>query len=131
MTGNNPTGQKTWFSVLLLILSICFSYNSSAQYFGRNKVNYKQFDFRVIESPHFEIYHYLQNDGVKNRITQQAEQWYRMHQLIFRDTFKEKNPMILYKTTPPMQRHPGTGATIRLTVTSSDPTYQQKRLRQM
>ena len=96
MTGNNPTGQKTWFSVLLLILSICFSYNSSAQYFGRNKVNYKQFDFRVIESPHFEIYHYLQNDGVKNRITQQAEQWYRMHQLIFRDTFKEKNPMILY-----------------------------------
>ncbi|HEY0752199.1 MAG TPA: hypothetical protein VGD26_13660, partial [Chitinophagaceae bacterium] len=69
---------------------------ADAQYFGRNKVNYKELDFRVLQSPHFEMYHYFNNTGIRNRILQQTEQWYRMHQAIFLDTFKQKNPMLIY-----------------------------------
>ena len=28
----------------------------SAQYFGQNKVQYESFDFRVLETPHFDVY---------------------------------------------------------------------------
>lgn len=81
------------FSLLFFItISVC------AQYFGRNKVNYRDLDFKVLETPHFEIYHYLQNSNTLNRYAQSVEQWYRMHQVIFQDTFKLQNPFILYNT---------------------------------
>ena len=31
-----------------------------AQYFGRNKVQYRAFDFKIIETEHFDIYFYEQ-----------------------------------------------------------------------
>jgi hypothetical protein len=30
----------------------------SAQYFGRNKVQYTNFDFKVIQTEHFDVYYY-------------------------------------------------------------------------
>ena len=29
-----------------------------AQYFGRNKVQYQRFDFRIIKTKHFDVYYY-------------------------------------------------------------------------
>ena len=31
---------------------------AEAQYFGRNKVQYDSFDFRVMKTPHFDIHYY-------------------------------------------------------------------------
>ena len=67
-----------------------------AQYFGQNKPHYEDFEFKVSESPHFEIYHYLQNDSCLQHLTEQSEQWYDFHQRILRDTLTEKNPLIFY-----------------------------------
>jgi Tol biopolymer transport system component len=81
----------------VLFLIILFSNTDLfAQEFGRNKVLYKNFDFRVTQTPHFEIYNYLQNNSIKNRFAQLTEQWYSMHQSVLRDTFKERNPLIVY-----------------------------------
>jgi hypothetical protein len=30
----------------------------SAQYFGRNKVQYSSFDFKVLHTEHFDVYYY-------------------------------------------------------------------------
>jgi hypothetical protein len=30
----------------------------SAQYFGQNKVQYESFDFKIIQTPHFDVYFY-------------------------------------------------------------------------
>jgi Tol biopolymer transport system component len=68
----------------------------SAQYFGRNKPSYKAFEFKVFRTPHFDIYHYLANDSTLNEIAQLGEQWYAIHQKTFRDTFKVRNPIIIY-----------------------------------
>lgn len=69
---------------------------AQAQYFGRNKAKYKKFDFEVYESPNFEVYHYLHNHECLHTLTQQSEQWYKMHQEVLKDTFKTKNPIIFY-----------------------------------
>ena len=82
--------------VYFVVLFILFSFIASAQYFGRNKPGYKIFDFKVFETPHFEIYHYLENDTVLNKLAQLSEQWYDMHKTIFPDTFLNRNPLIIY-----------------------------------
>ena len=69
---------------------------ASAQYFGRNKPDYGSFEFRVTQTPHFEIYHYLDNDSLVNELARSAEEWYAIHQKVLRDTFTTRNPLILY-----------------------------------
>jgi hypothetical protein len=67
------------------------------QYFnGPNKPDYKIFEYKVFTTPHFEIYHYFNNDSVIKSLALAAEKWYERHLMIFRDTFKEKNPIIIY-----------------------------------
>ena len=68
----------------------------NAQYFGRNRPIYKRFDYKVYKTPNFEIYHYFENDSIVEQLAQATEQWYHMHQQVFRDTIKDRNPMIFY-----------------------------------
>ncbi|HYC86574.1 MAG TPA: tolB protein precursor, partial [Chryseosolibacter sp.] len=77
--------------ILLLIVT-----QSSGQQFGRNKPNYRTFDFKVRETPNFRIHHYLTNDSLVETFSDASERWYRYYQEIFRDTFPEPNPLILY-----------------------------------
>ena len=88
----------------LLAFLVGFVLPSSAQYFGQNKVRYKNLKFKVLETPHFELYHYLKNDSLVKRFLQESEVWYDLHQQVFRDTFKRKNPIILYANHPDFQQ---------------------------
>ncbi len=81
--------------LLLLLIFILFSNLSSGQYFGQNKVNYEQFDFKIYRTPHFWIYNYLDNNEAVKSIGVQSEYWYNRHFNIFRDTIT-KNPIIFY-----------------------------------
>ncbi len=93
---------KRLIPVLLLLLVTALS--SQAQYFGQNKVRYKNEEFKVLQTPHFEIYYYLKNESVVQKIARDAETWYKMHQEIFKDTFVKKNPIILYSNSPDFQQ---------------------------
>ncbi|RZK42289.1 MAG: tolB protein precursor [Pedobacter sp.] len=83
-------------SVLILFLFLLSTISVQAQYFGQNRVRYKNADFKVLQTPHFEIYYYLKNDKLLKKFAEDAETWYKMHQEVFRDTFLKKNPIILY-----------------------------------
>lgn len=82
--------------VLWVLMLIFSGYDSFSQQFGRNKPNYEKFDFKIHKSPNFELYHYLENDSLVETFSSAAEKWYQAHQRIFRDTFPERNPVILY-----------------------------------
>lgn len=86
---------KLVFLFLLLIWTL-FGNNGYSQQFGRNKPNYEKFDFKIHESPNFEIYHYLKNDSLVETFASVSERWYQAHQRTFRDTFPRRNPVILY-----------------------------------
>lgn len=73
------------------------------QYFGQNKVNYERFDFEIYETPHFQIYNYLDNNEAIQRIGRQSEHWYQRHFSIFRDTVTQ-NPLILYNNHADFQQ---------------------------
>lgn len=82
-----------FISLILLFFSLQFV---QAQYFGQNKVKYKNFDFKVLESPTYEIYHYIDNDSLTQALANEAETWQQRHVVIFKDTFDYKIPIILY-----------------------------------
>jgi Tol biopolymer transport system component len=44
-------------TILALVLNIFFNNSANAQYFGKNKTQYKNFDWKYIESTHFDIYY--------------------------------------------------------------------------
>ncbi|HMG09123.1 MAG TPA: basic secretory protein-like protein, partial [Mucilaginibacter sp.] len=94
------------FALILIcfIGSLLISTGARAQYFGQNKVRYKNLKFKVYKTPHFEIYYYLKNDSMVKRFAQESELWYTLHQQIFRDTFKTANPIILYANHPDFQQ---------------------------
>ena len=82
--------------LLIPLLSI-MAYNViHAQYFGQNKPTYEKFDFKVTQTPHFEIYQYLDNPQLETALANYTEQWYLMHQNVLKDTFDQKNPIIFY-----------------------------------
>nr|HQU61363.1 basic secretory protein-like protein [Saprospiraceae bacterium] len=88
--------MKTKILTFWLLLSVLGVTSLQAQYFGRNKANYESFDFKVYQSPHFEIYQYLNNPERLEEFTKEAEQWYLLHQRILDDTIKGRNPIVLY-----------------------------------
>src|SRR5476651_1967991 len=90
--------------VLLVASAFLTPYNADAQYFGQNKVRYKNLDFKVFRTPHFEIYYYIKNDSLIKRFAQETELWYTLHQQLFRDTFKRPNPIILYADHPDFEQ---------------------------
>lgn len=98
------THRKMRVSLLFLCLCVLNENPSFAQYFGRNKVLYQNFDFKVLQTPHFEYYTYLPKGDLRTNFIRRTEQWYNMHQDVLRDTFKEKNPFILYNSHADFQQ---------------------------
>lgn len=88
----------------LIALALFTAVSLQAQYFGRNKPRYEQIEYRVHQTPHFEIYHYLDNDTLLHALAEQSERWYRIHQAVLKDTIVERNPLIFYNDHPDFQQ---------------------------
>lgn len=96
--------MKTSFKISFLILFVFGFQNVTAQYFGQNKVKYKKFDFKVVETKNFEIYHYLENDSLIIGFMKDAEKWKKRHGYIFKDSFNYRIPVILYNNHADFQQ---------------------------
>src|SRR5262249_17026024 len=69
---------------------------ASAQYFGQNKVQYKQFHFQVISSAHFDVYYYQGEDSLALRVLDLAEKANFKLKLDLGHVLERKVPIILY-----------------------------------
>ncbi len=96
-----------------VVLSTLSSFTfAQSQYFGQNKPRNKKVDFKVVESPHYELYHYFQNDSLANELLINSENWYKLHQQVFKLAFINPNPLILYKNHPDFQETTAIGGQI-------------------
>src|SRR2546428_13537962 len=50
---------------------------AAAQYFGRNKVQYGSFDFEVLKTDHFDVYHYPAERAAAEQAGRPAGRWDR------------------------------------------------------
>ena len=63
---------------------------ASAQYFGRNKVNYQTFNFRTLKTPHFDVLYYPYEEEAARDGGRMAERWYARYSPFMRHTFQRK-----------------------------------------
>jgi len=75
-----------------------------AQYFGRNKVQYQRFDFRIIKTKHFDVYYYPEFEGVAEESARFAERWYARFSRMLGHELKGRQPLILYSSSPHFQQ---------------------------
>src|SRR6187200_823440 len=73
---------------------------AEAQYFGRNKVYYDQLDFRLLQTEHFDIYYYQEEEAASRQAARMAERWYTRYSRLFDHTFTQRQPLILYASHP-------------------------------
>src|SRR5262245_38625709 len=77
---------------------------SSAQYFGRNKVQYRSFDFDVLRTAHFDIYYYAQERTAVMDAARMAERSYARLSRVLQHEFSERKPIILYASHTDFQQ---------------------------
>ncbi|TVR38050.1 MAG: tolB protein precursor [Bacteroidia bacterium] len=107
-------GLTKYYRLLIsfLIITVLAPIESSGQYFGRNRPSYQRFEFQMHQTPHFDIYHYFQDDSVVTAVANTYEKWYLRHQKVFRDTFETRNPIIVYANHPDFQQTTAVGGMI-------------------
>ncbi len=100
---NHRFRPKTFW--LLLIFGIgLIAVSASGQYFGRNKVQYERFDFKVMSTEHFDIYFYPEKREAALQAARMAERWYARLSRIFNHQLKGRQPLILYASSPDFQQ---------------------------
>ncbi|HET7746992.1 MAG TPA: basic secretory protein-like protein, partial [Vicinamibacteria bacterium] len=73
---------------------------AEAQYFGRNKVQYRDFDFRVLKTKNFDIYYYPEEEQAVRQAGELAERWYARLSRLLNHRFVRRQPLILYASHP-------------------------------
>ena len=76
----------------------------SAQYFGRNKVQYDEFEFRVLETPHFDIHFYPEEGQAIEDLARMSERWYERFARTFQHEFERSKPLVIYADHPDFQQ---------------------------
>ena len=83
-------------AIILAVLATLSSTDARAQYFGRNKVHYDRLDFRLLQSEHFDIYYYAEEEAATVYAARMAERWYSRLSRVLDHTFSTRQPLILY-----------------------------------
>ncbi|MEQ8331495.1 MAG: hypothetical protein RH859_13635 [Longimicrobiales bacterium] len=76
----------------------------SGQYFGRNKVQYDDFDFRILETDHFNIHYYPVEEEAIEDAARMSERWYERLARAFQHEFEARKPLIFYADHPDFQQ---------------------------
>jgi len=110
--------MRHWSSVALLALVLALllpAADADAQYFGRNRVQYEEYDFKTLETDHFVFHYYPAEETAVRDAARMAERWYERHTEVFLHRFDDKKPIIFYandadfQQTNIGQRQPGPG----------------------
>jgi Tol biopolymer transport system component len=92
--------QLQRITVLFLALFFLLTTENSAQYvgFGRNKVQYNNFDWHTLSTEHFKIFYYPEMKELAEIGAAYAEESYKIHQQNFNYSLIDTVPIIFYSS---------------------------------
>jgi hypothetical protein len=87
---------------LLAFVSLCALglVSVNAQQFGRNKVEYEDFDFKIFDTEHFSVHHYEGEEESARIVARLAERWYSRLSRVLEHKLSSRQPLILYGSQP-------------------------------
>lgn len=98
---SKPAAYRNLILILISVVLLSLSTESFAQFgdifgFGKNKVHYKNFEWNVIKTEHFDLYFYKEERQVALDAAEIAERSYAYLSDILDYKFKQKIPLLLY-----------------------------------
>src|SRR5438477_5038301 len=89
-------------AVTLLVSALLAGAESTAhaQYFGRNKVQYKTFQFETLTTDHFRVYFYPEEREAAGDLARMAERWYARLSKFFGHELSTQQPLVAYASSP-------------------------------
>ena len=89
---------------VLFGLGMAMPATAEAQYFGRNKVQYDTFNFRILKTEHFDIYYYPEEETIIREAARMAERWYARIARVLDWELTSVQPLILYASHPEFEQ---------------------------
>jgi hypothetical protein len=92
--------KRPFFTTLIVFVFLSVSSTVHAQffYFGRNKIQYTDFDWHVLRTEHFDIYYYADMKDLAERGAFFAEEAYGLLQVKFNHSLNARVPLIFYSS---------------------------------
>src|SRR5438552_1663851 len=91
-------------SLAAAALTLALASPASAQYFGRNKVQYKKLNFQVLKTEHFDIYFYPEEKEGIDIAARMAERWHARLERVFAHQLRGRQPLVLYASHPDFEQ---------------------------
>lgn len=85
-------------AVLIALLIAAECTQAQFYWFGRNKVQYTDFDWQVLHTEHFDIYYYSEMQDLAERGAYLAEESFRLLEDKFNHTVSKRVPLIFYSS---------------------------------
>lgn len=98
------SGLGRWLTGVVALGVLAGARPVEAQYFGRNKVQYESFDFRVLNTEHYNIYYYPIEEAAVQDAARMAERWQSRLSRIFNHKLTDTKPIVLYADHPDFQQ---------------------------
>jgi len=90
--------QRYLFSIILILVFASNEALSQRFYYGRNKIQYTDFDWMVLSTDHFNIYYYPEMQDLAEQGAFYAEESYKILENKFSHTITQKIPLIFYSS---------------------------------
>jgi Tol biopolymer transport system component len=91
-------------SILVAVLYVAAPVPASAQYFGKNKVQYKHLQFQTLRTEHFDIYFTRSDTVAVDAAARMAERWHERLSRLFLHRLLDRQPLILYNSHPEFEQ---------------------------
>lgn len=105
MSMNPRANLTTLRSVALIAITVFFgAHDGFSQEFGRNKVQYENFDMRVLRTGNFALYHYPSIREASTDALSMLERWNRRFEQLFDHSLNAPVPVILYASHTDFQQ---------------------------
>lgn len=69
---------------------------SAQRYFGQNRVRFCTFEFKILQTTHFDIYYYDEEERVIEDVRRVAERWYAHLSGIVNHQLSSRQPLVIY-----------------------------------
>ncbi len=97
-------GKINIYQLILLGFIMFLPLGLEGQYFGRNKVQYEDFNFAILESDHFKVYYYPREKAAAQDAARMLERWYVRYLGLFEYQLRKKQPVVIYANHPDFQQ---------------------------
>lgn len=101
---NNSISAKIVFITLIILIVSSEKLFAQFFFFGRNKVQYEEFDWKLLKTEHFDIYYYGEMGRVAEIGAYYAEQVYDELKVKMNHVVTRRVPLIFYNTTIDFQQ---------------------------